>query len=207
RGFLARRQLASLRLKHQAYVEAMERLERDAWVAMVKRQQEQDARQLQLEREQRKLKQAQTLREKQLREAAFDGEVDDIISLLQQGVSAFRLQMLRSPDGNGDTALSEAAAGGHSEALALLLHRGARVNARGRFERTPLFRAAFAGHVEAVKLLLHHGADPRLYDNEGMPPPEVGDKAERRKPLSSTRPKRVELRACRLLNACLPLPL
>ena len=82
-------------------------------------------------------------------------------------------------DGNGDTALLEAASGGDMAAVNFLLSRGAYVNARGRFDRSPLYRAAFAGHVDVVRALLEAGADPRLYDSEGITPVEVRWRSDR----------------------------
>lgn len=57
-------------------------------------------------------------------------------------------------DGNGDTPLLEAAGGGQVSAVNLLLSRGADVNAKGRFKRTPLYRAAFAGQWHTCKQVM-----------------------------------------------------
>jgi ankyrin repeat protein len=40
------------------------------------------------------------------------------------------------------------------------------VNARDKYEWTPLYRAAYNGHVEAVKTLLELGADRTLRDEK-----------------------------------------
>jgi len=55
-------------------------------------------------------------------------------------------------DANNNTPLSEASAGGHPDAVKLLLTLGANPNSQGAFGRTPLYRAAFAGHLEAIKV-------------------------------------------------------
>ena len=48
--------------------------------------------------------------------------------------------MVDCEDANGNTPLSEAASGGQAEVIKLLLERGADVNSRGQFERTPIYR-------------------------------------------------------------------
>ena len=55
-------------------------------------------------------------------------------------------------DANKNTPLSEAAAGGSTGAIQMLLHYDARPNSKGAFGRTPLYRAAFAGHLETVQV-------------------------------------------------------
>ena len=51
-----------------------------------------------------------------------------------------QLNMVDCEDANGNTPLSEAASGGQAEVIKLLLERGADVNSRGQFERTPIYR-------------------------------------------------------------------
>lgn len=62
------------------------------------------------------------------------------------------LSLVNCEDANGNTPLSEAAAGGHIHTISMLLLKGGEVNSRGRYDRTPLWRAAFAGHEEAVQV-------------------------------------------------------
>ena len=61
-------------------------------------------------------------------------------------------KLVHSTDANGNTPLSEAASGGHSDSIQLLIEKGADPNTKGQFDRTPLYRAAFAGHLEAVQV-------------------------------------------------------
>lgn len=67
----------------------------------------------------------------------------------------------------GITPLTWAALMGETKAAALLLERGADVNAQNRDGATPLHSAAFLGRTETVKLLLEKGADPKLRNNTG----------------------------------------
>ena len=69
--------------------------------------------------------------------------------------------------------LLEASGGGHRAICEFLIASQANVNARGRYQRTPLFRAAFAGHTDTVTGLLLAGCDPRLFDSEGSIPIDV----------------------------------
>jgi hypothetical protein len=69
---------------------------------------------------------------------------------------------LDATDHEGNSALSEAACGGHAAVCSLLLRHGASVNLRSEMGRTPLWRAAFMDRYECASLLLEHGADPRI---------------------------------------------
>ncbi len=136
---------------------------REAFALYMKRQREEEAQRAAKEM-QRKREIAERLRrEAELREAAFDGDLPRVFDLLEK----FKINV-DTPDANGDSALSEAASGGHPEVIQELVKRGAFVNVRGRFDRTPIFRGSFAGHAAAVKELLRSGADPRIFDSEGV---------------------------------------
>ncbi|CAE7527793.1 IQANK1, partial [Symbiodinium pilosum] len=100
-------------------------------------------------------------------EAAFDGDVDALLKLLDSGMPA------DAANPAGITPLSEAAAAGKEETAQVLLERKANPNSRGEFNRTPLWRAAYSRHSNLVPLLLEAGADPRLRDDEGQTPADV----------------------------------
>lgn len=63
-----------------------------------------------------------------------------------------------------DHALYIAARNGHDDVVALLLEKGADVDARGFFGGTGLHWAAINGHASTVAFLLEKGADPTLKD-------------------------------------------
>jgi hypothetical protein len=60
--------------------------------------------------------------------------------------------------------LWEAVRRGDAPAVKTLLDKGADVNARGRYQMTPLFKAAERGNAEIVRLLLERGADVNIKD-------------------------------------------
>ena len=51
-----------------------------------------------------------------------------------------QLNMVDCEDANGNTPLSEAASGGQPDTIKMLIDRGADINTRGQFERTPIYR-------------------------------------------------------------------
>jgi hypothetical protein len=69
-------------------------------------------------------------------------------------------------DWRGMTPFHYAAANGHIEIARLLLHNGAEVNVRDRWDRTPLHWAAIYGHVDILHLLVENGADLGAQDNK-----------------------------------------
>lgn len=68
-----------------------------------------------------------------------------------------------------NNALLLAASGGHDRIVALLVDRGADVDARARASgRSALHLAALKGHLETTRLLLELGADTRPVDHKGL---------------------------------------
>lgn len=83
-------------------------------------------------------------------------------ALLDAGAS------LGARDKDGATPLHSAAIAGHYEAAALLLDRGADIEARSQ-QLTPLHFSAYAGKPEVTKLLIERGADV-FAEKDGMNP-------------------------------------
>ncbi|XP_077022703.1 IQ motif and ankyrin repeat domain-containing protein 1 isoform X2 [Tamandua tetradactyla] len=191
RQLLARRELRRRQQAHQEYLEQMEKLQREAFVAAAHQKQAEARRQREEEEAAQRRRREEAERHRRLLEAAFDGNLGEIRAVLQEaeelltqeGVGrdeagqARRLQrrvaLVEGADSHGNTPLSEAAAGGQALAIQLLTELGASPNSKGAFGRTPLFRAAFGGHLEAVVVLLQLGADPRIYDDDGNTPEQV----------------------------------
>ncbi|MFN7113985.1 MAG: ankyrin repeat domain-containing protein [Alphaproteobacteria bacterium] len=65
-------------------------------------------------------------------------------------------------------ALMSAALGGHTEAVRLLISRGADVDARDYKSETALYMACDKGHAAVVKILLDAGADISVRDRFGL---------------------------------------
>lgn len=95
--------------------------------------------------------------------AAFFGRRDACALLLDRGadVAAVASNDMRVQP------LYSAAAGRHAPVVALLLSRGAPVNATQRHGYTPLHSACANGDPESVRLLLKAGADARLAADDG----------------------------------------
>ena len=80
-----------------------------------------------------------------------------IANLLREGVSPVAK----------NTALIMASQEGHTEIVAMLLEKGANVNAKTKDGRRALFLASANGHAEIVAMLLAAGADVNAKDNDG----------------------------------------
>ncbi|XP_032111452.1 putative IQ motif and ankyrin repeat domain-containing protein LOC642574 homolog isoform X2 [Sapajus apella] len=191
RQLRARRELARRREERREYLEQMEKLQREAYLALVRREQEAARRRREQEEAAQRERREELQRRRRLLDAAFDGDLSEIRAVLKEveqlltreGVghdeagNARRLQrrvaLVECQDSNGNTPLSEAAAGGQPLAIQLLAELGASPNSKGAFGRTPLYRAAFGGHLEAVEVLLKLGADPRVYAEDGSTPEQV----------------------------------
>ncbi|XP_054375031.2 IQ motif and ankyrin repeat domain-containing protein 1 isoform X2 [Pongo abelii] len=191
RQLRARRELARRREERREYLEQMEKLQREAYLALVRREREAARRLREQEEAAQRERREELQRRRRLLDAAFDGDVGEIRAVLKEveqlltreGVGhdeagkARRLQrrvaLVECEDGHGNTPLSEAAAGGQPLAIQLLAELGASPNSKGAFGRTPLYRAAFGGHLAAVEVLLKLGADPRVYAEDGSTPEQV----------------------------------
>ncbi|KAM5280698.1 IQ motif and ankyrin repeat domain-containing protein 1 [Ctenodactylus gundi] len=191
RRHVARQERARRQRERQAYLERMDRLQREAYTALVRREQEAARRRREQEEAAQRERQEEMQRRRRLLDAAFDGDLVEIHAVLKEveqlltrdGVGhdeagrarrmLRRVAMVDCEDSHGNTPLSEAAAGGQPRAIQLLAELGASPNSKGAFGRTPLYRAAFGGHLEAVEVLLKLGADPRVYADDGSTPEQV----------------------------------
>ena len=94
--------------------------------------------------------------DKQLWEAAKDGDAAAIERLAAEGVSPNATSAVGMP------AVYRAAVNGHVAAVKALVQLGADLDARDRYGQTALMGAAYNGQVECVRALLDAGADRTL---------------------------------------------
>ncbi|XP_039767672.1 IQ motif and ankyrin repeat domain-containing protein 1 isoform X5 [Ornithorhynchus anatinus] len=138
-----RRALARKEQEQAACRAAMDQLQKEAFLAVVKRER-QKARRAQEEEEEKQRKQREEqLRKERILEAAFDGDVSEITAVLREvaeldlragvgtaGGLQHHLALVNCTDIHGNTPLSEAASGGHAPAIRLLVEQGADPNCR-----------------------------------------------------------------------------
>jgi ankyrin repeat protein len=105
-------------------------------------------------------KSVQGLPDNRLHQASLDGNKQEVMRLLEEGMD------INSRDMDGRTALMYASFNGHTDIVNELLKKGAKVNMRDNYGRTPLMFASSGPFPETVKLLLENGADPDLVDGE-----------------------------------------
>jgi ankyrin repeat protein len=79
-------------------------------------------------------------------------------------------QLAHATDENNSTPLHHAAARGRAEVAALLLERGADIDAREEDGETPLHYAAWRSQLEAGRLLIARGTDIEARNNWGRTP-------------------------------------
>jgi len=91
--------------------------------------------------------------------AALKGQMDFVQRLLERGAQVNR---------SGWTPLHYAASGPEPKAVALLLERGAAIDAPSPNRSTPLMMAARYGSEDAANLLLAKGADSRLRNDVNL---------------------------------------
>ncbi|XP_019620264.1 PREDICTED: putative IQ motif and ankyrin repeat domain-containing protein [Branchiostoma belcheri] len=191
RGYRAKKLLQKKKKEKEDYLELMEKLEREAFVKLVKMEQAKAEEEMRKMEEERRRQREAAKRRKRMLEAAFDGDNDEILSVLKEveeldnknnvpndmSGRAIRakhlLDVVECEDANNNTPLSEAAGGGQAETIKMLIERGADPNTVGQFGRTPLYRSAFGGHLAAIEMLLQYGADPRLFASDGATPEQV----------------------------------
>lgn len=148
RQYLARRELARRCQERQEYLDEMEKLQKEAYLALVRQEQEAARRQREKEEAEERARREELQRRRRLLEAAFEGDLGEIRQVLKEveqlmtreGVGydedgkARRLQRrvatVECEDSHGNTPLSEAAAGGQTMAIQLLAELGANPNTK-----------------------------------------------------------------------------
>jgi ankyrin repeat protein/spore coat protein CotH len=100
--------------------------------------------------------------------ASAEGNLSAVKNALENGSDLDALDPQFGIDPLGWAALH-----GKTEAVKLLLEKGANIKNRHRDGSTALHGAAFLGRVETVKLLLEKGADINIRKNDGMTPMDV----------------------------------
>jgi Ankyrin repeats (3 copies) len=114
--------------------------------------------------------------------------VQAILEKYPKLLDARRAQELGKPShGDGHTPLQTAARHGHDEVVALLIRRGANLNAADGSGYTPLHLAAEGGHLDVVKRLVKAGAkvDAKTTAIPGgfVPGPPAGEPARKHNPI------------------------
>ena len=191
RRFKAKQLLAKLRQEKRELDETIQRLEQQAFLQMIKLEQEREYKKRMKQLKEKQMQQKRAARRKKFIEAAYDANLQDmkyLIADLEKEIDMLnnddeqevkldaakqkqaKHALIDCRDSNGNSALSEAAAGGGPDVVRFLLEHNADVNSKGNFGRTPLWRAAFSGHLNCVQILLENGADPRLYSDDGQRP-------------------------------------
>lgn len=182
RSVLAIKKLSQLKQEKNEFDEKMKKLEHEAFLQMIKYEQEKEEKRRMKKQREIEEKQKQLKRKKKFLEAAYDGNLQELKFIIKDYENELNsndkldsvqkrrqiLNLIDCRDSNNNSALSEAAASGSSDVVLYLILNGADPNSRGAFERTPLWRSAFAGHMEATQILLQHGGDPRLYSQDGQ---------------------------------------
>jgi len=95
----------------------------------------------------------------------FRGMTSSVTRMLE--MRSIDVEAKMSYEEGGYTCLMEAAFNGHLDVCRLLIDKGAHIEAKNRYGRTPLHYAAANGHLEIVRLLYDLGADIEARDDEG----------------------------------------
>jgi ankyrin repeat protein len=102
--------------------------------------------------------------------AALKGRLDWSKKLIERGAK------VQKP---GWAPVHYAATGPNTELLAMLLDRGAEINALAPNRNTPLMMAARYGPEDSVKLLLRRGADKKLVNDRNLSAADMAKTGER----------------------------
>ncbi|XP_047414279.1 IQ motif and ankyrin repeat domain-containing protein 1 isoform X5 [Sciurus carolinensis] len=176
RQHLARQELARRRQERQDYLEQMEKLQREAYLALVRREQEAARRQRQQEEAAQRERQEELRRRGRLLDAAFEGDLGEIRAVLQEvsggggrgGVAARSDALLAR---QVEQLLTREGVGHDEEGRARRLRRRvAAVECEDSHGNTPLSEAAAGGQALAIQLLAELGASPNSKGAFGRTP-------------------------------------
>ncbi|XP_071828507.1 uncharacterized protein [Apostichopus japonicus] len=106
----------------------------------------------------------QTFLDEHLTEACSNGDIDQVIDLLQKGASVEGDAWIQSQLLDGEnfmTPLMSASMNGHHKIVKLLLGNDAEPNKGDRYNVTPLHCAALSGHEHCIELLIRAGSNVR----------------------------------------------
>lgn len=117
----------------------------------------------------------------QLEQPAPNGNTALMMAAFKRNKAAVDKLLARGAAVNrpGWSPLHYAAAGGDPDITALLVARGANINARAVAGITPLMMAAREGQEDAVMVLLRAGADATLVDSAGANALQLAEKADK----------------------------
>ncbi|XP_006830935.1 PREDICTED: putative IQ motif and ankyrin repeat domain-containing protein LOC642574-like [Chrysochloris asiatica] len=178
RGLLARRELARRQWEKQEYLEEMEKLQTEAFLALVRREQEAARQQREEEEAAQRRRREELQRRHRLLEAAFDGNVADIQAVLKEvGVGSRGVGDPRGPVADRRSACTEAEdlltreGVGHDEGgqARRLQRRMDLVESEDSSGNTPLSEAAAGGQPQTIQMLAEQGANPNSKVGDGVP--------------------------------------
>lgn len=111
-------------------------------------------------------------------QSLFEGSVGKVQLFLKYNIDMYLIHEY------GQTAVHTVCLGGsttgHAHVLALLMERGADMNAMDDFENTPLHIVAYRGYTAMCRVLLQAGANTRQYNLKHMRPVDVARHLRRR---------------------------
>lgn len=136
--------------------------------------------------------------EKRLIDAAAKGNLLKVRWLLNKGVGVNA--RANHPVSQNITALIVAAFNGHKRTVALLMKRGADLNAQDTDGDTPLTSAMRQGHLKIAQNLIHAGANPDITNNKGYAPKEMIKSGRINLSLDTNKPDSKRIKTQKKLN-------
>ena len=104
--------------------------------------------------------------------AASSGDVSQVTGFLNM----FGVRIIDERDDIKARAITWAAFGGHTEVVALLLEKGADINAGGTYDKPALSWAIEMDRFDTIRVLLAKGASLDVNDNDGNTPVMIAER-------------------------------